>query len=870
MTQCTPRRPRFTAFFCAATLLMLSASAVGADDLPGLDRPAAPRPGLPTLNTLLGFEPGARHPRNDELVRYYRALAEVSDRMTIETIGRSSGGREQVLAVFGTPDRLARLDDLRRGRIEASRDGEGPVVVWLGYSVHGNEASGASAAPIVAWWLAASDDPEVAAWLEHVVVVMEPVINPDGVDRFAHWANMHRGRNPSADPNDREHNEGWPNGRTSYYWFDLNRDWLPLTHPVSRNRIRHYRQWRPHVLTDVHEMGSRSTYFFQPGIPERNNPATPERVYALTARIAEYHAERLDAAGEPYYSRESFDDYYLGKGSTYPDLTGGVGILFEQGSSRGHVMDTPYGRRTFAEAIANQVRTSLSTLEASVALRDELRAHQADFFAEALDNDRRGGWLLGDGGDPARAERLLAMLVGHGIDVRTVSGAISIDGREFPAGSAWAIPARQDLGRFVEAIFDTPTELPMETFYDVSAWPLQYAFDLPLEPVRRLPATGAALTEATLAGPAPDSPAVDAVAWAIDWRQHRAPAVLAALLADGYRVQAAEAPMTLQTSSGTLDFDRGSVVVHGGIQPDHLAPVAERLAALGERHAVAIHAVRSGLARDGLDLGSPSLPVIEPPRAALLTGDGLNPYSAGALWRWFDVHLDQPVTMLDVTDLPGELDDYTHLLLPGGRYDGFGDAFEARLVEFVRGGGQLIAVRNAAAWVESLDLGWSFIDEEAGDADPDTTPARYADFELDAARRLIGGSALAVTLDPTHPLGWGYGRARSDDADDRRDDRRDNRRLVLFRQGAHVLKTTDNRYARPARYTESPLVAGYLAAPVAEELAATTAIGADRFGGGLVVRIADDVVFRGYWAGAERLLANALFHGQQVRRTNRP
>ena len=163
------------------------------------------------------------------------------------------------------------------------------------------------------------------------------------------------------------------------------------------------------VLTDAHEMGSGSTYFFQPGIPERNNPATPAQVFEFTRRIADYHGELLDQAGEPYYSRESFDDYYLGKGSTYPDLTGGIGILFEQGSVRGHRMDTPYGERTFAEAIANQVRTSISTLEASVDLGDELVAYQADFFSEGREMGS-GGWLLGDGGDPMRARRLLETL----------------------------------------------------------------------------------------------------------------------------------------------------------------------------------------------------------------------------------------------------------------------------------------------------------------------------------------------------------------------------------------------------------------------------------------------------------------------------
>ncbi|MBY6205029.1 M14 family zinc carboxypeptidase [Halomonas denitrificans] len=846
---------RALAITALALLLPLLATATQAADLPGLDRTLSARGDLPSVEDLLGFSPGERHPRNHELVAYYRELAERSERMRVETIGTSSGGNEHVLAYFGRPDRLEQLDALRAGRIEASRDGTGPVIVWLGYSVHGNEASGASAAPIVAWFLAASDAPELDDWFEHVIVVMEPVINPDGVDRFAHWANMHRGRHPSADPNDREHAEGWPNGRTSYYWFDLNRDWLPLTHPVSKQRIRHYRQWRPHVLTDAHEMGHRSTYFFQPGIPERNNPDTPPRVFELTERIAEYHARRLDAAGEPYYSRESFDDYYLGKGSTYPDLTGGIGILFEQGTARGHVIDTPYGQRRFVDAVANQVRTSLSTLEASVALRDELRAYQRQSFVDARDaGPRRGGWLIGDGGDPQRALRLLETLVGHGIEVRPVDGRVTISGREQADGTAWAIPARQDLARFVRAIFATPRDLPMETFYDVSAWPLQHAFDLPFEAVDRLPATGDALAEPLAAPSAPSAVDTDALAWAVDWSQHRAPALLSALLADGYRVQAAEQPTALSTTEGERTFGRGSLVVHSGIQPADLPDIGARLAELSERFGVEVASIGSGLARAGLDLGSPSVAVMDTPKVAMLTGPGINPYNAGTVWRWFDVHLEQPMTMLNVNRLPADLDRYSHLVLPDGNHEFRGEAFRTALVDYVRSGGTLVALRSSARWVEDLELEWSFVeegDDPEEDRDEPAERKRYSDHELDFARRLIGGSALTVEIDPTHPLAWGY------DTDD----------LVLFRQGAHVLRTSTNVYARPGVYGESPLVAGYLADPVAEDLAGTTALGADRLGDGLVIRMADDVLFRGYWAGAEKLFANALFHSKRIGRT---
>ena len=846
-----------------ATVLVLTFSGLllsipGHAALPGLPGSIEMAPDTPSAADLLGFEPGERHPYHHELLGFYRELAAGSDRVRIETIGRSHGGREQILLYFANPERLNQIEEIRADRQRASVEGGGPPVVWLGYSVHGNEASGASAAVIMAWYLAFSEDPQVRAWLDDMVIVMEPVINPDGSARFAHWVNMHKGRNPSADPNDREHDEGWPNGRTSYYWFDLNRDWLPLTHPVSRQRIEHYRKWRPHVLTDVHEMGRTSSYFFQPGIPERNNPATPARVFELTRKIAEYHGEILDQAGEPYYSRESYDDYYLGKGSTYPDLTGGIGILFEQGSSRGHRMETPFGERTFANAIANHVRTSISTLNASRDLADDLIAYQADFFSRAREMAGSGGWLLGDDGDPMRARRLLEILLGHGIEVHAVTGPVTIDDREYGPGEAWAIPAMQDQYRFIEAIFATPTELPMETFYDVSAWPLQHAFGLPLARSARLQADGVRISDATL--PSVPAPTLDAsaTAWVIDWQQHRAPAVLAALLARGYRVQATETPLELAAQGDAQRFGRGSIVVHHGIQPDHLPPVAEALAALGERHHVSIASVSSGLARRGSDLGSRSIPVLDAPKPILLTGDAVSSYGAGYVWHWFDTILDQPLTRIDADRLPSDLDGYTHIIMPPGNWRSLGDGFAETLTDFVRQGGQVIALGASAEWVESLELGWSFEDraeetEDEAEAD-DAGPATYADFEADFARTLIGGSALAMTLDTTHPLGYGY-------PDDQ---------VTVFRQGSHLLRTTDNRYATPGRYADEPLVAGYLSGPVSEKLAGTAALAADRHGSGLVVRIADDYLFRGYWVGTERLFANALFFGQLVDSTRIP
>ncbi|NIP57139.1 MAG: zinc carboxypeptidase, partial [Gemmatimonadetes bacterium] len=243
--------------------------------------------GVPSPEEFLGYEIGAHHTRHDRIVAYMQELARVSDRATYRVIGETIELRPMPVLTITSPGNHARLEEIRRRHLEATEPGaelapaaERPVIVHLGYGVHGNETSSAEAAMLTAYWLVAGESTEVARYLDEGVYHVEPVLNPDGRDRHTHWANMHRAEPFVADPLDREHNEVWPGGRTNHYWFDLNRDWLPLVHPESRARIDFHHRWRPNVVTDYHEMGTSSTYFFEPSEPVGSwNPLLPERLY---------------------------------------------------------------------------------------------------------------------------------------------------------------------------------------------------------------------------------------------------------------------------------------------------------------------------------------------------------------------------------------------------------------------------------------------------------------------------------------------------------------------------------------------------------------------------------------------------------------
>jgi hypothetical protein len=402
-------------------------------------------------------------------------------------------------------------------------------------------------------------------------------------------------------------------------------------------------------------------------------------------------------------------------------------------------------------------------------------------------------------------------------------------------------------------MFDVSAEPSADIFYDVSAWPLQHAFNLPVAPVRRAPDAGAPLQAL------PPLPAVDlpdtAVAWLVPWDQHRAPALLAALLAEGYRIQAVREPLVATTTSGPQALVRGSLVIHNGLQPETLPPVVRRLAALSAAHGLRVYGATSGLAEAGIDLGAPDAEILATPRIAMLTGEGLNPYSAGYIWHWFDLRLQQPLTRIDWHRLPRRLSDYTHLILPDGGYGEMPESVGETLTEFVRGGGQLLAVRRAASWVEGLELGWDFV-ETVKEEDTDTAPERrpYGEAGDDRGRERIGGSVLRMQLDTTHPLGYGYAQGE----------------ISVMRRGRQVLQAVDNPYVQPGTYGEDPLVAGYLSPRNRERLSGGPALVATRHGAGLVVRMADDYLFRGYWHGTERLFANALFFGGLVERTPDP
>lgn len=826
--------------------------------------------GIPTPEEILGAEVGEWHARHDQVVEYFRTVASASSRVHLEEYGRSHENRPLLLAAVSSPRNIARLEEVRREHLQSILHGEGPrsgpVVIYMGYGVHGNEPSGTNASLLFLYHLAAAGGSDMEEILDNCVVLVDPCLNPDGTNRFANWVNSHRGAQLVADPAHREHREVWPGGRTNHYWFDLNRDWLLLTHPESRGRIRQFQRWRPNVSTDFHEMGTNSTYFFQPGIPSRRNPNTPERNVELTGRIAKYHAKRLDRMGSLYYTEESFDDFYYGKGSTYPDSQGAIGILFEQASSRGHLQESVNGLVSFPFTIRNQLATSFSSLQAAFEMRACLLDYQRDFYRESLALARNAGvqaYVFGTARDVTNAELLVDNLLHHDIEVHRLAQSVTIGSTKYAPQHAFVVPAVQPQYRLVKSVFERRTQFLDDAFYDVSSWTFPLSFGVTCSDLPAATELGDLLGQQVTEAPRAEGSlelAPHPTAFVFRWDSCHAPRALQRLLCEDFQVRVAAKPFAAATVRGRQEFGYGSIVIPVGIQTRPVADLTEALATIVVDTGIDVFVTTTGLTPSGIDLGSPSLKPLQKPSPLVVIGPGVSAYESGEVWHLLDQRYGVPVSLVEIDRL-GSVDwkRYTHVILVSGSYSKVSSGVRQQLRDWIRDGGVILSIRGSIAWVDRELLGVEKSTlpgevprgEDAGDQDK--PPLRYADYEAARAKQLVSGAIFSAYVDPTHPIGYGYS----------------NQKLAVFRNSTNILEIDPDPVTNVVRYTSSPLWSGYCSPENIQKIRDTAVVVAKRVGRGAVIRYVDNPNFRGVWYGTQRLLANGLFFGHTIKQTRR-
>lgn len=911
-----------------ALILAVALSAVALSAQHRLGQPTEPSPGslddiirraqayredVPTPAAVLGYELGARLVGHADAHRVMEALAAASDRATWVAYGRSWQGRALGYLVVTRADRdldevqrgMRRLADPRGLAHEAQQEllDRLPAVAWLGYSVHGNELSCTEACLALAWHLCAADgDPIVDRILDRSVVVLDPIQNPDGRDRFVHHFENTVGRWLDREPGAAEHDEPWPGGRVNHYLFDMNRDWFAGTQPETRARWAAYQQWWPQLFIDVHTMGTNSTYYFgPPAVP--HHPEITEGQHRWLERYGKHNSAWFDRLGFEYFTREQFDAFYPGYGEGWPTFHGAVGMTFEGASVRGLEVRREDGTvLRLLDPIGHHFVSTLGSLETLAENAREALAEFVTYRRTAIDRRREAvayALLPGSEGVGNRRARALGdLLRAQGVEVleakeelrgaavRAHGGGASAPGT-LPEGTL-LVPTGQPAGRLVEALLARHVQMDPEfvaeqqrrheqrkgtQFYDLTGWSLPLLWGVECVELVQ-PWEGEA---ARLESPEPGPPVLDVatVAYVIPWGAPDAPRLLAALQRRGVRVHAADKYFV----HGGRRFEAGTLIVkiagNGRLPRQLRQDVVEAATGLD----VDIVAVDRSWVDEGIAFGSNDVVFLEPPRVAVLWDDPVSAYGAGHC-RWtLEQALDVPATVVRVDALGRlDLDRFNVLAVPSGRYGGELARHADRLRAWIRAGGTLVAIGDATRALAADDLGLLASEtedraveeaeegedasaDEAEGAEPDSGDAvreqdggGFGGLDYQAAIRpedeapaRTTGALLRIDLDPEHWLAFGMGETCTAVSTSR----------AIFTPVKLDRGTNVGIYGE----RDALLRSGFAFDDKLDQLARKAWLIHQPLGRGHVVAFTEDPNFRGFAVGLRTLFANAVFFG---------
>jgi len=808
-------------------------------------------PAIPKPKDIIFHEVGEWHVTHDRLVNYMKAIAAAApDRVTIETMGFTYERRPQVLLTITAKKNHARIAAIRQQHLQlcdpeksgALDISDMPIVVYIGHSIHGNESSGSNASLLSAYYLAAAQGKQIEELLNNVVILLDPSFNPDGLQRFSTWANQHKSKNLVTDASSREFDEVWPGGRFNHYWFDLNRDWLPAVHVESQNRLKYFYDWKPNILTDHHELG-RGTFFFQPGVPSRINPLTPEKASELTEELGKFHARFLDRIGSLYFTKENYDDFYYGKGSTFPDINGGIGILFEQVSSRGHAKETADGIVRFPFTIRNQFVTTLSTLEGATTMRKAFLAYQRDFYKQAMVGDHQNGFVFGDKNDRAKTTLFVQMLQRHQVIVNEAGDGLKENG--FEKGSAYIVSLQQPQRLLVKAIFDKQLNFRDSLFYDITSWTMPLAFGLPYREI----AIGSGVLGKQLAPVSfPKGEVIGGksnYAYLFEWDELNAPKALYALQSAGLVTRVATNRNEALTSKGLHQFGYGAIMIPVATQTKSSEAVFQLIQSVADSNGLKVYAVSSGMVNSGSDLGSNSFIGLTRPAIAMLVGTGVSATDAGEVWHLLDQRMNIPSSHLEISTFNrADPSKYNTIIMVSGSYTGLN---KDKLKAWVQAGGILILEEEAIQW--SVENGISnVVFKRIKNATDSVVNLTYkGKSQIDGAQRLTG-AIVGAEVDGSHPLAFGY-REKT---------------ISLFKSNKVFMEKPKNPYAMPIGYGSKPLQSGWVSRQNMDALKNSAAVIVNTIGSGRVINIDSNPNFRAFWLGSMKLMLNAIFFGQII------
>ncbi len=875
---------------------------------------------IPTLKQIVGHNWGEMITAPDEMERYLKALAEVSSKVQIIEYGKTWENRPLFYLIVTSDENMARVEEIKSNMRKLADPGKSnkaeaeafiksqPAITWLAYGVHGNEISSPEAAMLTAYHLVAVQNDSLADLvLNNSVVIIDPLQNPDGRNRFVHYYEQTRGRWPDPDQQAAEHNEDWPGGRSNHYQFDMNRDWFARTQIETRGRIIAYLEWFPQVFVDFHEMGSNSTYYFAPpAFP--HNPEMPPAQINWLKRFGQNNARWFDRMQFDYFTQEVFDSFYPGYGEGWPMFQGSVGMTYEQASTRGLVVKrddktTMY----YHDAVQHHFIASLATAETTARNREAMLRYFYNYRQSAIQEGSRETvkeFIISPGNDPNRAAKLASNLIIQGIEVKQAKTAFSnskvrdyyeskLESKKFPAGS-YIVTMAQPSKHLVKTLLAKHT--PMDDafineqlrrydkrlrnqFYDLTGWSLPLLYDVECYMAETVSRGQFDLLQTPIQIKGRIQGDKAHLAYLIPWGTNSAVKALAQIQQDDLQVYSADKSFKL---NGT-NFPAGSLIIKVKNNPDDLH---NRLEIIAASTGVDIYSTNTAWVEKGINFGSNQVRFLKKPRIAIAYQTPTNSSSFGWTRYLLEQEYSYPVTLINTMQLSRvDLSKYNVLILPnsssrfGGGYNQiFGESGARKIKEWVQAGGTLITIGQATQWLTGEKVGLLATSrenrggksEKSGKEKPQPDKANQQTksakassqpvdktakpFDVEQAiqpeKELPGatpGAIMRIKLDTEHWLAFGYDQ--------------DANVIVSSRNIYTPIKLDKGRNIGLYMPEDKVLLSGFTFADSHKQIASKAYLMYQPHGRGHVVAFAEDPNYRAFLDGINLLFMNAIFLG---------
>ena len=808
---------------------------------------------LQNTEEFLGYKLGDKFTFHHRVIDYFEYVAENSTKVQLQEYGKSSEGRPLMIAIISAEKNMAEIEAHQKANFEGiygkEKSAKQLPILWLSYNVHGDEAAATEAALATLETLV-SDDKNVQKWLEEVIVIMDPCINPDGRDRYAMWINQVANFPSNPDISALEHHQPWPGGRFNHYLFDLNRDWAWQVQHESQIRINLYQQWMPHVHVDFHEMGHQSSYFFAPAAEPMHDIITDwQREFQV--HVGRGNANYFDEKGWFYYTKEIFDLLYPSYGDTWPIFNGAIGFTYEQGGSgkAGISVEQETGQiLTLAQRLEHHKTTGLSTIETAYNFRKKLLDEFNDYFAEARINPKgKFKTYVVKGTDEVRIVALRKLLDSQNIFyIYPLKGGTKHNGYDYFSKENTTfelseydlvIPAKQTQSNLLKVLFEPETKLQDSLTYDLTAWALPYVYGLQtFGMVEELEISRTEFIEEV-----DYSVDKNMFAYIAPWKNLKDIQFLSAAMNAGLKARYLNKPTTIEGKF----FERGSIIL---AKADNTgADFIEKIERIKEAtNYYSGETVQTGMVELGSDLGANSIQYIKHPKVALLGGSGVSPTAFGEVWNYMEQQIKYPVSILHTEYFKQiNLSDYDVLILVNGSYGGL--RLSSKINSFIRSGGKVVSLGNSNqifANDSETQLGKA-ITAERNREDFGFNPTglkRYENRERDGISNTVAGSIYKVYLDNTHPLAYGYDTT-----------------TYIIKQNKYLYPLLRSNSWNVGMFKEDSHVSGFVGANLKPKIPQTMAFGVERLGRGDIVYMCDSPIFRGFWYSGNLLLANAIF-----------